>query len=284
MEPIYTEIENCDTCEGSGIDVWRTNAPFDLEIDGKEEVSFVERHEYGGRTTRTYKIHQGHLNMIEMVDPCYNCKGYGVMTKNHTTYKSEALAKKGIEKRTARFCTTCQRKGKFLWIPTETDCFGCNATGKTAKWVEGNTHIHPEVSYINTNITPEFYKEWIKSMAFVLIVDDKWTWGDMHLGLGGLFSCTDYGTFAKMVIADGEQEALRWLRNDLLERRGSMISFNKCSNKETRRIANVMAVRVTHMGYQPIPVTMDQDGIDVADQTRVLLPPTYTPEVLNREV
>lgn len=280
---IETDVENCNTCEGTGIDVWRTNVPFEKEFVG-DTVEWDERSRYSNTPIhRSFELHHGHPEMVEEVNPCWKCKGYKVVKKNgYDAYKSEKMAQTGIEKKTAVRCDMCWGQGKFKYFPAKKDCFGCNATGKAAKWREGNTHINSEVSFINVNATSEFYQEWLKNVKIILVHDDKWTWSDMHLGLGGLFSSTDYGDMAKYIINHTDDEVDAYIREKLSSH--TYHSLSKLANRDTGEIANVLAIRVTTMGYQPVPVIMREDKIEVADNRRPILPPTYTDEVLNKKV
>lgn len=279
MNKVLTPMVECGTCNGSKLDPSsRENVPVDYDLSGGIIRKFYGR---GENDFHEYQVRMDLLDEVEVVDPCWKCHGFGVLKKGgYDGYKSQAMADKGIAKKTATRCNICFRKGSFKYVHVVRDCISCSGVGSKPGWTKGATHVPDEVDVFDYP-SSEFWKGWFEEVEMVVITDGKWTWADAHLGLGGLVSCTDYGSMARVLINEGEDAVIAKVREDRSNQSNQMV---KAVNKETKQIANLLAIRVTPQGYQLVPVIKDGDSIQKADTTRPLLPPTYTDEVLNREV
>lgn len=282
MDKILTSTVNCGTCKGSKLDPdSRHNVTLDYDLSDGVIKNYYSK--YDPTKFHEYKVRLDLLDKAQVVDPCWKCKGFGVLRKGgYNAYKSQAMADKGKAAKTAERCDICYGKGAFKYVHVEGDCISCSGTGVTPVWVDGNTHVHPDVDLYK--YARDFYKEWAKNVTVVVVTDNKWTWADAHLGLGSIVSCTDYGRMADLLLSEGEDAVKAKVIADFEEGRHGGDQLIKIVDKETRRIANTLAIRVTRGGYSLHAVMIDGDEVKQVDRTSYLLPPTYTDEVLNQEV
>lgn len=279
MNKILTPMVECGTCNGSKLDPnSRENVTLDYDLTDGVIRKYYGR---GENDFHEYQVRMDLRDEDDINDPCWKCKGFKyVKARYGDHYKTQNAADKGYANKHAKKCDICYGQGKFKYVHVVRDCISCSGVGSKPGWTEGATHVPDEVDLYDYP-SKSFWEGWYKEVDMVVITDGKWTWNDAYLGLGGLVSCTDYGDMARLLVRDGEDAVIEKVRTDRSNGSDQMV---KAVNKETRQIANLLAIRVTPQGYQLVPVIRDGDDIKKVDTTGYLLPPTYTDEVLNREV
>lgn len=205
---------------------------------------------------------------------CYACNGHGIISAaTGRAFKSQKTADDArrrqdmsTRKRVIRKCWSCEGSG-FKTNPARQHCYGCHGHGKVITWATPGD-VLPEWVGITDHVSREAAHAWADAVTVDIQRHDgtSLTWGASTLGIGTVYACTDYGRAWEA----NDSEALRARVREGM--RGSL-QWCKITDRETRRIADYVAVHVTSNGYAVVT--------DAAQRERPALPPTYTAEVLN---
>lgn len=197
------------------------------------------------------------------VRACFSCNGFGL--RNNRTLR--AYATLALAKRYGRRCGSCGGSGEFTWPLTE-DCRTCDRTGAVV------TDAHPgdtlpdvigRCDSIPDAVSATLAAEW---NVVVVREDRRQSWGEAFLGLGSVWSCTDYGA---RWLAEDDSILAGDVRRELAGGRTQWIKIIT----EARVIVPTIVVRLTRGGYSVVGAERDERGS---------LPPTYTDAVLSRPV
>lgn len=202
------------------------------------------------------------------IEKCGHCGGWGIRGRNGA-YRTATAVKGARTRGTAQTCL-CGGTGRWRSVPVVRDCYGCNGTGNVPMWDADVDPVVPQ-ELLSTTAATQFMIDWLHSATvYVLRQDRAATWGEYHLGAdGAMFTVTDYGRTWELT----NKQIADKVAQQLLERT-SRPSFSKLADKDTHRVGTTLLILVTRGGYSPM----------VADANVSLpqLPPTYTPDVLNR--
>lgn len=196
---------------------------------------------------------------------CYSCNGFKVQPKRGGSYKTAKGAADGITKRTAWTCFSCRGAGTQV-TPPDHECYACRGSGTdVVSAAPGDLLPEDFDRYRHQSSTAA--QEYARTVPIVIRRhgDKVLSWGASYLGLGTVWTSTDYGDAFK---ADDATVTAK-VREELA--RGTQ--WCKFAG-EDRRIADTVLVSVTRNGYT-VTTAASAEG-------RPILPPTYTPEVLNR--
>lgn len=212
---------------------------------------------------------------------CTYCDGSGVRkARGHGGYKTAAGAARALANRTGVKCRDCDGTGTKT-IAAMTHCYECTDglvvmsalpgaawpadCPRSVRYATGRTGVMGDYSrVVNVHVKAE---------------NRPGTWNEAHLGLGSVVSCTDYGRRWDALVdaakSDTLESALESLRDEarMQLRRGTQ--WIKLT-REDDTLATDIVVRVHRNGYTV-------QAVD-ARETRPVLPPTYTDEVLSRPV
>lgn len=218
---------------------------------------------------------------------CHACSGYGVLRADGGSYKSEQNA---LSARSPRTCYICQGNG-YQIVPDDGPCYGGCTNGKIV--VEAHVGDVLPVEIDRTGTIPKPVAATIAAALDIVVgaQNRDSTWNEAHLGLGALWSTTDYGrtwdrftAAAKGGMVDGSatttklHEAIDAFREEVREKIATeSTQWVKLIDRETRVIVDRVAVAVHRNGY----TVVSQPSLDSGNHA--MLPPTYTPELLNRE-
>lgn len=211
---------------------------------------------------------------------CWTCRGlkaadgktYARYRDSYTSfgepYKNASTLKAAITRGKAVVCKECAGVGQMREFDSEIDCYDCNGRGETVTafepgdvmpgWLKLDRHPTGEglAAYAaNVTVQVEFYG------------DGVLTTGASLLGLGTVYSVTDYGRAL-------EERDEAGLTARVRESLGKHTQWTKFVS-EGRVVADIVRVVVTRNGYAVVTEAS-------AESTkRVMLPPTYTADVLN---
>lgn len=222
---------------------------------------------------------------------CHACSGYGVLRADGGSYKSEQNA---LSARSPRTCYICQGKG-YQIVADDRPCYGGGCTdGKVV--VEAHVGDALPAKIDRTDTIPKPVAAMIAAELDIVVGAQNRgsTWNEAHLGLGSLWSTTDYGrTWDRLVDAAKRDQVdppveprpselsltVDSIRQDIREKIATeSTQWIKLIDRETRVIVDRVAVMVHRGGY----TVVSQPSVDSGNHA--MLPPTYTPELLNREV
>lgn len=188
----------------------------------------------------------------------------------HGAYKNTAALKAAVTRGTAVLCGQCAGTGQVCLLPYVKACYSCSGVGAFPVWDPDVDPILPPQTGICDHAPTEFIAAWLESCRIEVVrLDRGQTFNEAYLGLGTLWSTTDYGDAARTPDA----ELIAKVREQMLT---SRIQFITITDRETRRVATHLVITVTRNGYAPRVIDKGQ--------TRPLLPPTYTDDALNRLV
>lgn len=213
---------------------------------------------------------------------CTACGGYGRMRVDGETYKKAPAHNQG------RQCYMCDGKGHLV-IPDAYPCYGGCSNGK----IVAEAHVG-DVLPDGIGRTASIPRPVMAALAAELTIvvgaaNRGGTWNEAHLGLGTLWSTTDYGrTWDRLVKAAQEDigtdprvhlpaviDAFREeIRADLTRESTQWVKLLE----DDRTITGTVAVQVHRDGYTVISRPSIESG------NRAVLPPTYTAELLNKEI
>lgn len=220
--------------------------------------------------------------------PCYHCKGTKYLRADgYGTYKSEAALQAAIARRSAKRCWWCEGTGLSRPEDATLRCNTCDGNGSIV--VEAHTgDVLPDCIGI-TDWPPKHLRASLaREMTIVITVANRGsTWNESYLGLGTLVSVTDYGrrwdTLVKAAGVDSQNgveeggalaEAMEAFKAELRDELESHMSqWCKFTTREDRVIQDVVVAQVHRNGYTLVT--------KASGQMRPVLPPAYTPEVLN---
>lgn len=222
------------------------------------------------------------------IETCWSCNGF-LVTKRHGAYKTEAMARQGVAKRTAHRCTHCRQTGHMRRVTELHSCWACSGQGEVPTYVPGGVFDAERWSRCD-NMSPAVAADFAARVTLHVNIKASLTWGESHLGLGGLYTTTDYGRqwqAAKQRLQEVEgliddadelfEVAFGPLKVEVREHlKNDRIQWTKILDREANVMASDLVIQLTHNGFTVKPVNVAQG--------RPLLPPTYTDEVLNRPI
>jgi RecJ-like exonuclease len=196
---------------------------------------------------------------------CFGCNGFGKRKDGGWggAYKSQEMAD-----RHGRTCRSCNGFGTWT-APDADNCHHCfyNVGRDVAVAHAGDTLpvTIGHCSSVPRDIATALVSEWD---IIPIRVDRGMTWGESYLGLGSIYSVTDYGA----AWSQTDAEVIARVKESLTD--ASSLQWTKIMNSD-RVITRTIAVKITRGGY---------NVIGSMDTPMPALPPTYTPAVLNREI
>lgn len=208
---------------------------------------------------------------------CAYCEGSGVRKRRgYGGYKTAAGAAKALREKTGLRCSMCNATGQIPF-PATNPC-PCRHGQVVIEAHVGD--VLPELIDITSSIPREVAASLAAELEVALIVEDRpGSWMEAHLGIGTVVSCTDYGDSFDLLRTDpvvGQERMFIRARDEIA--RGTQ--WCKLARRDTREIVDRVVVTVHRNGWNLITVaTLESSLNQVAS-----LPPTYTPEVLNRPV
>lgn len=222
------------------------------------------------------------------VETCWSCKGFTVRSRGMQPYKTKAIAERMLAARKATPCSTCKMTGYMLRILVWRQCYTCSGVGHLPIYTPGG--ILGEQWGRHDTMSKAAAEAFAREVNVHMAMRSSLTWGEAHMGLGCIYSTTDYGRAfdackARHVALDREgmdddavMEAVfgpfkAEVRAKLADDR---IQWSSIIDRETRVMTSDVAITLTRNGY-----TVKAVGVA---QALPLLPPTYTPEVLNRPI
>lgn len=220
---------------------------------------------------------------------CSTCAGHGWRKTNGGAYKTQQNMLAGRAKRTAEMCLSCSGKG-YRVVPDDGPCYGPCTDGKIVAEAHVGDVLPGEISWDRSIPKPVMATLAAELEIVVSAQNRQSTWNEAHLGLGCLWSVTDYGrTWDRLVVAareDGPEPGVAHLhavveaiREETREKLATeSVQWIKLMDRDTRVLTDRVVVLLHRGGYSLI----SQPSIDSGD--RAALPPTYTAELLNQEV
>lgn len=218
---------------------------------------------------------------------CYVCAGNGVTKANGGAYKSNTLACAGVAKGTARQCWHCDGEGLSRPAPDTEECRACHGAGQVV--VEAHTgDVLPEAIGITDSIPRPVLATLAAELELQVVTQNRHsTWNEAHLGLGAIWGTTDYGRTWEILVQAARQERdgmVGRLRQEIDSFREEVrtkladdyVQWIKLTDGESRVITDRVAIVVHGGGY----TVLSQPSLD----SGAMLPPTYTAELLNREL
>lgn len=200
-----------------------------------------------GETVEEIKTHRSNLGNEEVVlqdiaeHKCGHCRGFGYMTKNHTAYKSQAMA----DRHQAKLCFMCSGHGVVQSHQVKKECRRCRASGKTLVWSRDGNTIPEEIDLFLGSHT-DFLDEYFSTVNFEVIgYRDSQTWGEHNLGRG-IVSVTDYGA-AWDICEDSPAVLAEMVRSDFQNK--ANVQLIKLVDRDTRRIGDTIYIDVSRNGY-----------------------------------
>ena len=193
---------------------------------------------------------------------CTGCNGFGKSKRGYGTYKTQALADRhGVR------CWMCH--GVKTYTPPLTNpCYSCNYNpGQDVAEIHPGDTL-PDVIGRCASVPREVAVSLASEWEFVPMRFDRGqTWGEAYLGLGSIWSCTDYGAAWEQ----SDAEVIARVRESFDS--GSLQWLTIMDSERT--ITPRIVVKITRGGYSVI---------GSMDNPRPSLPPTYTDAVLNSPV
>lgn len=199
--------------------------------------------------------------------PCSTCHGFKVVNAQRRGYANARTAQRGIDTRKAHRCYTCRGKGTRVNPDTER-CWSCHGGKLVASFAPGD--VIPDGITLTDHPTREALSAYADEVRIVIRrhADKTLSVGAALLGLGTVYTAQDYGR----AFEAGDDVALTAKVRESLRQHHQLCKF---VDDGTRTVAETVAVDVTPGGY-----TVTTEASRLGAQ-RAMLPPTYTPEVLN---
>jgi hypothetical protein len=251
---MHLPMTACETCEGSRKTPTQRRAPV---IDGRADLGRMESN-----------LELDPSRPVGEAETCGSCAGHGVRRADgYGTYRTAKAAQTGRSTGKATPCRPCAGTGTVAWAPVFEDCHSCRGTGEQPVWDPARPYLPEDVEWTRS-MPDDVVRAWAADVEIVVVRRaGNLSWGAANLGLGGIWSSTDYGEMA----ARSDEQVVTSVREQLARHH---MQWCKVTDRATRRVATVVAVEIRANGYQPVPVGVEE--------TPLMLPPTYTPEVLNR--
>ena len=258
---------DCDTCNGRGWNPDERSLPGFETVDELIEYVAVKGHgKYGIRGIDG-------VENIGALTNCTYCNGFGVLSnRTHSKYKSQAMADRYRGTKAAMKCYMCLGKTKLRNCKVMAGCYQCDSTGSVYAFefpADFNTELPADFNGTDRWHKPS-YDSYVQNVRIVA----KWsaqgvTWNEYNLGLGCVYSSTDYGK-----MWDLKENALveTTVRGKLLDDKGHQM----CKFIKNNKFSDELWVVVKHNGYS---VIVPDKPVSMAG-----IPPTYTPELLNKEL
>lgn len=172
-----------------------------------------------------------------------------------------------------RDCTRCEGSGRVLDAPDPTTrCWSCK--GRPDRIPANIPEVLPPADeFGDTDFVPrDLGQELADSFGYVVVREDRaGTWEEHNLGLGGIWSSTDYGEAWRQ--GDDTLLAAK-VHEHIAESPGQWCKFY---DRTSRKKAEFIVIRLHRHGYVPMAVA---DGVNVSASSTMWLPPTYTDELL----
>lgn len=254
----YAPLTDCDHCDGTGLDA--TAVWFGPQAQPPDT--------WAGTTPEPVA--------------CPHCKGHGYRGRNGA-YRSVSAFKGALTRGTATVCgqgrdqysSGCQGTGTGRYWPVVQDCYPCRGTGRMLAELPPGAAV-PDSVDLYTTAPAEAFGRWLETIPIVAVRQERGqTWGEHNLGLSpvgdAFYVSTDYGRMAAL----SDTEAVAKLRSTDQPTRPQLL---KLVRRSDRVIADALALVITRNGYTPIAT---YGG--ATQRSAVALPPTHTPELLNRE-
>lgn len=243
----------CERCESTGRD--KDNFSSAPVIDGEPRLG---------------EWNAEHLLEILEQESCFTCGGFGRVRGDSglgDPYKTQANADRARATGKGSECRTCTGSGQIVRLKVWRDCYDCSALGWRPGFVKGEPL--PEGISLCDHTSPEFLAEWGKALSVQVVRADRGhTWVEHNIGLG-LWSLTDYGDSWALEDHIVAQRVFA----QVVEKKHQFIKFTP---KDTRVPGTHVIVRLNRGGYS---VTVS--GVPLIGG---MLPPTYTADVLSKEV
>lgn len=221
-------VQLCDTCDGSGKHIY-------------------DYHGNPQKIANNYGSDEYPVYVDQAYDPtsCYVCDGLAYVKKNGCAYKSVAMRDRMIKSGSAKKCYHCDDNAMSWKIPSVQNCQNCSGTGFTIVYDSESLRI-PDVIDIYDYIHESFRDGWVNDVE--IIVDragGSLTWGEAYLGLGCIWSSSDYGKHWEMA----DEEVIASVRASMAESSFQLISL---CDKQTRMLSRTVIIKLTHNGYSLI--------------------------------
>jgi hypothetical protein len=193
---------------------------------------------------------------------CSGCGGFGKAKAGFGAYRTQAMANRhGVT------CRMCEGTGTWT-APAANSCHSCYANLGL-----GVIEAHPgdtlPESMDRCSTVPAAIRETLVAEWEIIPVrfNRGMTWGESFLGLGSVYTSTDYGA----AWTQTDAEVVARVRESLLTSHLQWISVLDADRKITPRLV----IKIVREGYSVI---------GTLDAPMPMLPPTYTPEVLARPI
>lgn len=209
---------------------------------------------------------------------CTWCDGCGVRkVRGHGGYKTAAGARKALANRTGIKCRDCDGVGTRVY-PADGHCYSCHDGVVVTSALPGAAwpaDVPRGVRYAMGR--DEVMADYAAAVnVHVQAQNRAGTWNEAYLGLGSIVSVTDYGrrwdALVDAVKSDTLESALDTLRDEV--RKGLNGTQYVKLTRADDTLATDIAVTVHRNGYTV-------QAVDARPEN-VVLPPTYSDEVLSR--
>lgn len=204
---------------------------------------------------------------------CSFCDGSGIRKRNgYGGYKTAANAAKALANGTGVHCRDCDGSGRKAYPMTNT-CHACTDGLIVTDAMPGDAwpdDISRQVifSHMRRGGPGQAYAD---AIAYSVQIQDRpGTWNEAYLGMGSIVSVTDYGRAYEEAAAGSTDRILAEAREAV-----SSTQWVKLTDMEgaPRRLATLILVVIHRNGWTV------QAAVPSVPH---MLPPTYTPDVLNR--
>ncbi len=195
---------------------------------------------------------------------CFSCNGFGKIGGKYSTgYKTQAMANKHGNRR----CRTCKGSGEYTFAMTNS-CTRCRNGKEISEIHPGD--VYPDGFSNCDHLTESVAETLVNEWEFVVSRDGNGlSWAESFLGLRSIWSCTDYGTAWK----NSDESLIEHVKDDL-RKRGTQ--YTNVIDKGSNTIVYRIVIRLTVNGYSVISVGSVTNN--------PVLPPTYTPELMNSRI
>lgn len=198
---------------------------------------------------------------------CQHCNGlkaadgftYSRYRDNYTPYgdpyKSASTLKAALTRGKAKRCKRCQGIGREVHVPTIRECYTCRGRGTVLTFNADVDPIIPTEVNLTENASKDFMAAWWETATVVVVRQPRnLSWGEANMGLLGFYSIVDYGrswdSSDDAIIAEVKENLIGGIRGE---------QFCKFTDRNTRRVGNILSIMVTRNGYTP----MVSEGLSV---------------------
>jgi hypothetical protein len=212
---------------------------------------------------------------------CSTCNGHGVAKRaGYGGYKTAANAARALASGHGRECSYCDGKGSLTY-PLTLNCYRCDQGVVVASALPGQAWPEGTSSQVRHQSGRGEQARAYADAATIIVkaANRSGTWNEAYLGLGSIVSVTDYGRvwdgMTKAAAEDRLTAEVERVRGIARERLAEGCQWVKLTRPDDT-LAEVIVITVHRSGYTV-------QAVDARPE-RVILPPTYTPEVLNAPV